>query len=435
MKQLIVLGNGFDLACGLKSSYANFFLWRFNELFCDTKKFDNLKEMNTALDEKRRNILWSISQTNENLKEYHGKNINCDYFKHNLKKWSTDTTLNRWDILFLFAQMCIGKDLDSYEWQDVESIICEVVSFALNYPLSKYSRLSYKDEVSFGLKQMSGRDAFSKIVYLISYVGSNSPAEIASELLNELKKFESVFSHFISDQVNLDSVESGYVNKAINLYSKISQFPENSQILKDGKKRKEFFNGKQVDILSFNYSLDEKFIDIIDSKIGDDRLKTWSNIHGIAHSNVTPYYPTPIFGIDNHDVSSNNNQPDLRASFTKPYRVLEEDINGIRNCQGYAETDVITIYGHSLGRADYSYFETIFDENDLYHSNCKVEYYYYPGNNDETKLLERQKAITRVYNLLTDYGKTLSDAHGDNIVNKLNLENRISVISTDKLNK
>ncbi|WP_270641779.1 hypothetical protein [Ligilactobacillus salivarius] len=32
MKQLIVLGNGFDIACGLKSSYSDFFLMRFNEL-------------------------------------------------------------------------------------------------------------------------------------------------------------------------------------------------------------------------------------------------------------------------------------------------------------------------------------------------------------------------------------------------------------------
>lgn len=92
---------------------------------------------------------------------------------------------------------------------------------------------------------------------------------------------------------------------------------------------------------------------------------------------------------------------------------------------------MISIYGHSLGRADYSYFETLFDENKLYYSNCKIEYYYYPGENENSRLINRQEAITNLYNLLTDYGKTLSETHGSSIVSKLNLENRISVIPSE----
>lgn len=61
----------------------------------------------------------------------------------------------------------------------------------------------------------------------------------------------------------------------------------------------------------------------------------------------------------------------------------------------------------------------------------KIEYYYYPGKNDQKKLITRQQAITRLYNLLTDYGNSLSEMHGYNIVNKLNLENRLSVIPSE----
>ena len=36
------------------------------------------------------------------------------------------------------------------------------------------------------------------------------------------------------------------------------------------------------------------------------------------------------------------------------------------------DMDVIKFYGHSLARADYSYFQYIFDMYDLYNSNIKL---------------------------------------------------------------
>lgn len=103
----------------------------------------------------------------------------------------------------------------------------------------------------------------------------------------------------------------------------------------------------------------------------------------------------------------------------------------MRSSSGYARKDLISIYCHSLGSADYSYFEAIFDENNFYYSDCKIEYYYYPGKNDREKLIKHQESITRLYNLLTNYGDSLGETHGDNIVNKLNLENRLIVIPSE----
>lgn len=177
--------------------------------------------------------------------------------------------------------------------------------------------------------------------------------------------------------------------------------------------------------------MDDRFKDVLNRELDDNRLNTWSNIHGIAHHEETPYYPAPIFGIDSHGILLQNGQSDFRISFTKAYRVIENKINGMRNSSGYAGKDLITIYCHSLGAADYSYFEAIFDENNIYYSDCKIEYYYYPGKNDKEKLIRRQEAITCLYKLLMDYGDSLSETHGDNIVNKLNLENRLSVIPSE----
>lgn len=421
MKQLIVLGNGFDIACGLKSSYSDFFLMRFNELLGTQCK--NFKEMAPHLENKRNYIIQSIERTKNSINFSPDENRDCDYFKVNSSKWSEKVDLNRWDIFFLFAESWVGKDVGLYEWQDVESIIYEVISIALG--CKHESNISYKDEVDLIGSSQHGKEAFAKLVYNISYVGYNKHSEISAELFSELKKFETIFSRYIANLFSIDGCNSEYIKSAISLYESISQYSENKKITEND----------QIDVLSFNYSLDDGFIKTIDKTIDDNRLKSWSNIHGIAHHSVTPYYPSPIFGIDNHGIASQINQNDYRISFTKPYRVIDEGINEIRYSRGYADKDLISIYGHSLGRADYSYFETIFDENNLYSSDCKIEYYYYPGKDETAKVMKRQEAITKLYNLLTDYGRTLSAAHGANIINRLNLENRISVIPSDIFQK
>lgn len=143
MKQLIVLGNGFDIACGLKSSYSDFFLMRFNELLGTQCK--DFKEMTPHLENKRNHIIQSIERTKNSINFSPDENRDCDYFKVNSSKWSEKVDLNRWDIFFLFAESWVGKDVGLYEWQDVESIIYEVISIALG---CKYeSKISYKDEV------------------------------------------------------------------------------------------------------------------------------------------------------------------------------------------------------------------------------------------------------------------------------------------------
>lgn len=424
MKQLIVLGNGFDLACGLKSSYADFFLQRFSELFCDGKA-ESFEEIEPILKKKQKEILqklWEISNAS-----YQKFEEDFDYFKRYSDEWCSDCNFNRWDVFFLFAQLCIGKDVKFYEWQDVESVIYEVISIALLPYFRGGSKISYKENLIIDNRRFDGRGIFEEIVKYVSQTEKNDIVGIATELLNELKKFETIFAQFIEEQFELTR-DNSYINRAVDLLQDISR---GSTYMQGNTK-----NINQIDVLSFNYSLDENFRSVIK----DSRINSWSNIHGVASfktpnaiKDKTDYnrdlgLPAPIFGVDNHDIVNETNETDLRISFTKPYRVIENNVNGIRESNGYEGVDLISIYGHSLGRADYSYFEALFDENNLYHSNCKIEYYYYPGKDEETKVIKRQEAITKMYSLLTDYGTTLSDTHGGSIVNKLNLENRLSVV-------
>lgn len=419
MRQLIILGNGFDINCELKSKYEDFFLSRFSELL--NHQYSILEDLKSPLNKKTMEIISDIwDETNPR-----------DYFSLYSKKWfgDTDAELNRWDIIFMFAKLCIDEEVSQCNWEDVESIIYEVVSIALNDGVGKNSKIKYKEKVENGNGQSDGKEAFYKLVRSISFVKADklTKSVIAAELLSELKKFEAIFSRYISDQIDLDHPKEGYVKKAIDLYKAISKYSNRSKTN----------SIDTVDVLSFNYSLDEKFQDIIDREIDDYRLKSWSNIHGIAHYKETPYYPAPIFGIDNHNISANGEEMDYRIPFTKLYRVLEGHINDIRGSKSYKNTDLISIFGHSLGEADYSYFESIFDENELYRSNCKIEYYYWPGNSGDegSKLIQRQRNATNLYNLLINYGETLDKKYGKNIVTKLNIENRISLIPTSEITK
>lgn len=48
-------------------------------------------------------------------------------------------------------------------------------------------------------------------------------------------------------------------------------------------------------------------------------------------------------------------------------------------------------------------------------------------------MLNKKIAISKMFSLLTDYGRSLENTHGDNIVAKLNLEKRLNVIPMDYL--
>lgn len=429
MKQLIVLGNGFDLACGLKSSYLDFFLNRFKKLFADERVITQLEELEPFLNTARNSIVTFIDTNHQNLNQFPGdNNIDMDYFKSYKEKKRKDLT--RWDLFFLFSEICIDKKIDKYKWMDVESLIYDVTTLALNGS-DKKLKMVYNKNVPFGTKEYSGKELFKNVVYYLSYTGNNTFGEIADELLRELRKFEKEFADYISKQVNLNE-RDGYIDKAIDLYRGISRLNSSSLEI------------DVVSVLSFNYSLDERFINYVN----DGKLKSWSNIHGIAFA-VNPnsqtvikrkdgydgnhVVPLPIFGIDNHDIISEDNSNDFQMLFTKSYRVIENNVNGIRNNGGYSEIDLISIYGHSLGRADYSYFEALFDECDLYNSNTKLEYFYYSGKDLTDKIKNKQIAISNMYKLLRDYGSSLKESHGAGIINKLNLENRLSVVPMENL--
>lgn len=151
------------------------------------------------------------------------------------------------------------------------------------------------------------------------------------------------------------------------------------------------------------------------------------NVHGILGRTET------IFGIDGKDVPEDN--PAL--PFTKTYRLMSlvpYENETVKLCD--SDTSYIKIFGHSLSRADYSYFQSIFDTVNLYGGDTKLVFMYksYPNKSDvlidEQAILE--ELYSRISHLLNEYGSTLDNKdHGKNLMHKLLLEQRLLIKRID----
>lgn len=93
--------------------------------------------------------------------------------------------------------------------------------------------------------------------------------------------------------------------------------------------------------------------------------------------------------------------------------------------------DVIKFYGYSLARADYSYFQYIFDMYDLYNSNIKLIFYY---SKIEGRTVEevRQEQYRNITKLIEQYGETLDNkAHGRNLLTRLIQTGRLKIVGLE----
>nr|WP_278320969.1 hypothetical protein [Leuconostoc mesenteroides] len=133
------------------------------------------------------------------------------------------------------------------------------------------------------------------------------------------------------------------------------------------------------------------------------------------------------------DASFNENEDSFDpylVKFTKTSRILKLT----NNTMAINETDwsgqnvdQIIIYGHSLGEADYSYFQSIFDSVNLYHSSTQLVFAYSIYDSDRMEEIETTYE-TAVEKLMTRYGQSFSNQnHGRNLLHKLLLEGRIQI--------
>ena len=174
----------------------------------------------------------------------------------------------------------------------------------------------------------------------------------------------------------------------------------------------------EIYLLNFNYtdfsSAGAIKIDTVTMSNNKVQIKIKQiNVHGTHHSKI-------IFGIDQ------TNQTEKNYQFTKTYRKMEcaDEIATIQ-LPSPNEIEEIIIYGHSLSKADYSYFHSIFDYYNIYGSNIKLKFKY---STHGDPYVCKSNHVQKMMELIKKYGEKMTDtARGDNLVHKLLLENRLSI--------
>lgn len=304
----LVIGNGFDLHCGLHTKYSDFYCWKFNtfnlvdkliSIYTQTAKINLDDEKFKAL------TVWDMFFV-----------MNSSHDPHANKQWWCDI-----EKLLLFSLLS-EPDENSSAKQMSDYLGSNIHWEEIKHHISSDDIVESVTErffVDFTKGRMKIRRSY--------------PDHFYEFLLEELKDFEKNFGDFINKQIH----ESWF-----ELCNRGQEFLNKPYIQMAVDTIKELCNlDNLVAIDSFNYG------EIRDEKI----MCKFQNINGNTDA--------PIFGID-----SVFDSEDERYIFTKTGRRIDSDLfNDCHNIK--QEFENMVIYGHSLNKADYSYFFPLFDKMKL----------------------------------------------------------------------
>lgn len=376
--QLLVIGNGFDLECGLKSKFSDFY-------------------------EPRKNLLFP----SVDVLEASGMNWG---------QWLKENKLTVWDLI-------LERHTDS-RWCDIEGAIekwvqpsNESIAFprdpfsrtlSLLNPQQGHSDIFFDERVREKWISYPGRKVPDLPEKNIARYFANTQPEIGDwtrtillkALLSELHELELAFAQYLRDRLGVDASYRANAGELM-LVLATQEMPSADEY------------EISTSLLNFNYT-HPPLLQI------PGRLD-FVNIHGRLSGEI-------VFGIDGKELMDCSDV----VPFTKTYRLL--GLDGVKEHRlvepmGFGpndqSTDLIKFYGHSLSKADYSYFQTLFDTVDLYKSHTRLIFYYRKHEGSENAQERMFSAVTK---LLTTYGSTMDNLdHGKNLMHKLIIEGRLFV--------
>ena len=444
---LLVIGNGFDRQCDLKSSYYDFLLYTIkkNE---DTDCDDNnlLAKYENYIENCRLKITIS-----EQMQKYNSNKV--------IDK------LNLWYLLFLYKKTLLKKDWNFIEEQILQEVLMDhgglnIFSKILFGILTKY--ILDKDIDKHVLLVFNGQesDAIPNIYNVLSnnlYYKLKSDREnntVYKNLFNELDAWREVIQKKIKeikatnyhsyDKIRVDiteeidllnciaeilleqlkEVEHDFIMYLDNEVNTNNCYEGNSKLLanymlKDDKIPNENIN---CNVLSFNYT--EPWGEKLNFRDNLLHVNLFKNIHGTLKNRSI------IFGIDDNMIDSKSEG----YRFTKGSRIMEMNTieeNKSTPIKVILDRNVnrVVFYGHSLSDADYGYFQLIFDEYKE-NENLIFEFCYtvFDGTTKENEIIKLREGISRIFGR---YEK--ENVERKYTLKNLNLNNRIKFREIPKL--
>jgi hypothetical protein len=366
MNRLFIIGNGFDLAHGLPTSY-NDFINNFWANLSTTYQNDNVKKLVLVDDMNYGYINYSknpldFNEFIQNVKGY-ATEYGCKFEEKTYtlsKSNSSVKTIFKFQSNFFFL---INKSQSIDNWVDIENLYYSELK-----RIVKSEKLDTRKTVEDCEREKRGK---------------------VKELNEEFNQVKTLLINYLKDVVNnYDFTFSGNTEWSglCNLLKPISRYNNESGLLHefndaiDKEMIENIFEEEQKTrnkdysmsyFLNFNYT---PLISEYCKKLGENFKNEQNQIHGNIFEEI-------IFGfgdesdIDYHLIENINDNEYL--NFFKSFEYLENDrYNKFLNFLDLESFQLI-IMGHSLGLSDRVLLKTVFE-----HENCKsIKVYYYSNDN------------------------------------------------------
>lgn len=352
MNRLIIIGNGFDMAHGLKTSYKDFINWYMNQ------RVQNLADEPTT---KSADTLCSYTINQNASLYYHTFWKDLIYYESlNTKNWKN--FINQYSRYFTFKKSpfleTILQSIDTKGWVDIENDYYQLLIKKIENPNCTYTIEELNEQLAF-LQQK-----------LIEYLNAISIDKKKQEILDDITEY------FDPADFAIGSKEKAM--DYLGLDRNISSIKEIH-----GSEEKEKLKPQRIMLLSFNYTKTARLYAI------DNRFEC-NYIHGQLED---PEHI--IFGygdeldksfqhiLDMNDNRLLNNIKSVRYLETGHYRRLLEFL--------MAAPFQVFIMGHSCGNSDRTLLNTIFE-----HENCmSIKPFYYIDEKGKDNYLEITQNIYR----------------------------------------
>ena len=384
MNRLVIIGNGFDLAHDLKTSYADFIYWYWEQKLQTLRTTHSTisKDLLCALENYKKEWFEYLFQNSAEIKDLDGKGL----FKY------LDEHVHRFAIHFSLFFGYIHKSIETKGWVDIEN---EYYNLLEAYSLKQYDegkirqlneQLQYLQKLLTDYLETINEQDISKIEGIERKI--YAPIK-DKDLSVEYQKEFNAYIGWCNNQ------EEGYWNAQLNRYdiNPVSSGlnTEPNQYKKDpegfGRYPTAYMLPESIMLLDFNYTK------TVRAYLKDSDVFSHVQIHGCLEKPETMIFGYGDEFEDKYKKLQNLNNNDCLTNI-KTIRYQESD--NYRKVLSFIESGPfqVCIMGHSCGNSDRTLLNTIFE-----HKNCvSIKPYFYIKDDGTDSYIELIQNISRNFN-------------------------------------
>lgn len=378
MNRIILIGNGFDLAHGLKTSYGDFIDWYWDKVKFQLKESHSteIKDILCIIKKNYRDLndIWNyLAHVYPNIENISGRNFGNTLF-YKIKNNP-----------FFSIQPCdflknICQSIETKGWVDIENEYYNLLVAGYEHKIEDLSRDKLNLQLDFVSRLLCEYlntlpidtiEFKSQIGEIIN--GPFNPNDISITRQNDLQEHVNYWIN--SEQKEFDYQMWKYNKTGIDSYDQMDYKSKNKILgLNDMYKNYPgFFLPNNILLLNFNYtSTTDKYIE------KNKNIAEINHIHGELSNPESVIFGYGDEMDENYKKLSNLNDNEYLKNF-KSIKYLESD--RYRKALQFMEAEPFQVYimGHSCGNSDRTFLNTLFE-----HKNCVSikPYYYKDGNKD-----------------------------------------------------